>query len=520
MDPIIIFVVCLIIFVISGLGLGLGFYFKSKTTPVTKETKSKIKTPIVTPVNGGWSSWTNGNCSVSCGTVTLTETRSCNNPVPSGNGSNCSGSSTENIPCNTQKCVAVNGGWSSWKSSACSVSCGTGTSTETRTCNNPTPEYSGSNCSGSETETIKCNTQKCVAIDGGWSAWTTTNPCNILCGTGTITESRTCNNPTPEYSGKQCKNGKKDASTETRSITCVKSNKCPLLINNNQKGPMNIVSKENINLCLSMANIGNKTGNYYNVAECNPTDPNQVFTTQESTNGKHSLQANNLWLNYHNTYTPIGVDANINNTTFSKNNSWYTKTNGMIMNEANSECLDISSSSGLGSCNSKSNTQEFYTESVPPITEFSTNTQPFVIASETAPFVIQSQVNNNLCLNTTEFGKANSQGYYGMSPCDATDRNQLFYSRYQSSTGQQNLLHQKSSDDYLAVSATNSGLNVGTTAGGSPNAEWYSVYGNNGLLQNYSTKTCLDISQPTNLGTCNQNINTQKLYALHVNQLQ
>ncbi|XP_078681728.1 uncharacterized protein LOC144916475 [Branchiostoma floridae x Branchiostoma belcheri] len=58
-------------------------------------------------------------------------------------------------------CLApVDGSWSSWSSySTCSVSCGLGLQTRTRTCNNPYPQYNGAVCDGSPTETVLCDTQ-------------------------------------------------------------------------------------------------------------------------------------------------------------------------------------------------------------------------------------------------------------------------------------------------------------------------------------------------------------------------
>jgi len=62
----------------------------------------------------------------------------------------------------------INGGWSSWSSwGSCSVSCGGGTQSRTRTCTNPTPAYGGSACSGSSSESQSCNTQSCATYVGG-----------------------------------------------------------------------------------------------------------------------------------------------------------------------------------------------------------------------------------------------------------------------------------------------------------------------------------------------------------------
>ncbi len=40
--------------------------------------------------------------------------------------------------------------------------------------------------------------------DGGWSRWTEWEICSVSCGGGTQTQSRTCTAPTPNFGGKDC----------------------------------------------------------------------------------------------------------------------------------------------------------------------------------------------------------------------------------------------------------------------------------------------------------------------------
>ena len=56
---------------------------------------------------------------------------------------------------------SVNGGWSDWSYTACTPSCGGGTKTKTRTCDNPSVVGNGIPCSGEETGTDACNTDSC-----------------------------------------------------------------------------------------------------------------------------------------------------------------------------------------------------------------------------------------------------------------------------------------------------------------------------------------------------------------------
>ena len=60
--------------------------------------------------------------------------------------------------------ILVDGGWSSWAFiGACSKSCGGGSRSRRRYCNNPKPAYFGKNCShlGSDTDTVPCNIHPC-----------------------------------------------------------------------------------------------------------------------------------------------------------------------------------------------------------------------------------------------------------------------------------------------------------------------------------------------------------------------
>lgn len=58
--------------------------------------------------------------------------------------------------------LSVNGGWSNWSSySHCSVSCGGGNQTRTRSCTNPAPSHGGHICVGKSVETATCNDHGC-----------------------------------------------------------------------------------------------------------------------------------------------------------------------------------------------------------------------------------------------------------------------------------------------------------------------------------------------------------------------
>ncbi|VDI02328.1 Hypothetical predicted protein [Mytilus galloprovincialis] len=126
----------------------------------------------IVSVDGGWSDWENSTCSVTCGDGTVTMIRECNTPVPSGGGNNCSGKSINTDSCNLGECP-VDGGWSDWENSTCSVTCGDGTVNMNRECNNPIPSGGGHNCSEScntlEKELDKKSGKRSDNKSGKWS---------------------------------------------------------------------------------------------------------------------------------------------------------------------------------------------------------------------------------------------------------------------------------------------------------------------------------------------------------------
>lgn len=74
------------------------------------------------------------------------------------------------------------GGWSAWSNwSECSATCGGGTQVATRTCDNPKPECSGKQCVGSNTKTQTCNIQPCETCEyiSEVTAW---GPCDAGLG--------------------------------------------------------------------------------------------------------------------------------------------------------------------------------------------------------------------------------------------------------------------------------------------------------------------------------------------------
>ncbi|XP_069111060.1 coadhesin-like [Argopecten irradians] len=186
----------------------------------TMEYKTETCSPIPCPVDGGWTDfgqWIAADCSVSCGNGIKTSSRSrtCTNPPPQHNGKDCEGHAMEykTETCSPIPCP-VDGGWTEfgdWVPAACSVSCGGGAMSlsRSRTCTNPSPQHNGKDCDGDNIEykTEVCNSNPCP-IDGRWSEFDEWMPtaCSTSCGGGeqSLSRSRTCTNPSPQYNGKDC----------------------------------------------------------------------------------------------------------------------------------------------------------------------------------------------------------------------------------------------------------------------------------------------------------------------------
>ncbi|WAR18811.1 HMCN1-like protein [Mya arenaria] len=167
------------------------------------------------PIDGGyalWSSW--DACSVTCGDGIESRSRSCTSPEPQYGGMDCIGDSVESQPCNDGQCPIVGGYtlWSSWD--ACSATCDDGTQSRTRSCTNPEPQNGGLNCVGDSSESQSCNDGPCP-VEGGYTVWSDWDACSVTCDDGTQSRSRTCTNPEPQYGGLDCVGD----STETQPCT-------------------------------------------------------------------------------------------------------------------------------------------------------------------------------------------------------------------------------------------------------------------------------------------------------------
>uniref|UniRef100_A0A3Q3IJ02 Uncharacterized protein n=1 Tax=Monopterus albus TaxID=43700 RepID=A0A3Q3IJ02_MONAL len=210
----------------------------------------------------GWSPWSEWTyCSATCGRGGQRRGRSCNGIMPF-----CDGPSVQTRNCVLMKCdrkgktslcisdlsqcgavevvscefyfhfqsatkmdnlyvlvlclVRTDGNWGHWSPwSACTTTCGEGSITRVRLCNNPPPQKGGRGCTGSARETQPCNNTLCpseytagtnahanctVTVAGGWTTWTEWSLCSESCGGGLTSRQRECLNPAPQNGGKRC----------------------------------------------------------------------------------------------------------------------------------------------------------------------------------------------------------------------------------------------------------------------------------------------------------------------------
>nr|XP_039268102.1 A disintegrin and metalloproteinase with thrombospondin motifs adt-1-like isoform X2 [Styela clava] len=133
------------------------------------------------PACPGWSEWkVTGDCSTTCGEGSQEWTRTCS-------GTGCPGSGTKTETCNEKDCP-VFGKWEGWQ--RCSVTCGGGKRIRTRPCENGKIGDEGCEKSG-ESEEENCNENKCPEA-GKWTKWSDWSDCDVTCGEGSTTRTRTC----------------------------------------------------------------------------------------------------------------------------------------------------------------------------------------------------------------------------------------------------------------------------------------------------------------------------------------
>merc|ERR1719204_382445 len=127
---------------------------------------------------GAWSA-----CSVKCGMGTQTRTRTC----IAGNecGAGCTGPLSETRSCGMAIVNSKFGAYGAW--SECSTKCGMGTQTRTRPC--IAGNECGAPCRGESSETRSCGS---AIVDSKWGSYGAWSACSVKGGTGTQTRTRVC----------------------------------------------------------------------------------------------------------------------------------------------------------------------------------------------------------------------------------------------------------------------------------------------------------------------------------------
>ena len=154
-------------------------------------------------INGAWGEWgTWSSCSVTCGEGTQTRTRECNNPVPANGGSDCGGDSSENRSCTEESCPTTT-------TTTTSTTTTTTTVTTTSTSTTTTDTSSTTITTTTTTPTVPTLTP----IDGNWGQWSEWSDCSNSCGDGTQTRTRECSDPAPENGGADCEGDDNESRT-------------------------------------------------------------------------------------------------------------------------------------------------------------------------------------------------------------------------------------------------------------------------------------------------------------------
>ena len=168
------------------------------------------KQTVICPVDFKWSQWQSwSSCSPDCGpTSRRTRSRSC--IEPKGSGLLCPSLYDEEIQNCQKECPqhCKPNSWSVW--SSCSNSCvSIGiSSTRTRTRSFIQGNDLGQSCDIYPAEQMEhCNKPHCP-IDGHWSVWTNWSSCSVTCGDGTQSRSRSCQGR--RYGGRTCSGSSTD----------------------------------------------------------------------------------------------------------------------------------------------------------------------------------------------------------------------------------------------------------------------------------------------------------------------
>uniref|UniRef100_A0A671PN95 Uncharacterized protein n=1 Tax=Sinocyclocheilus anshuiensis TaxID=1608454 RepID=A0A671PN95_9TELE len=190
------------------------------------------------PVDGGWCQWSEWTpCSKTCGMEWVSRYRSCACPEPRSGGAACPDHTCEAgvLQCDSVPGCHVDGSWGQWAPwLECSARCGGGVKIRTRECDNPAPQSGGRECVGSGRQISVFSVCMMAPVDSGpWFDWSAWSACTVSCGGGSQSRSRSCR--TPPCSGmrrqsKTCNTQVCLGTTNTRSALPLSSQKQSLIL--------------------------------------------------------------------------------------------------------------------------------------------------------------------------------------------------------------------------------------------------------------------------------------------------
>eukprot|EP00042_Codosiga_hollandica_P046972 m.502676 g.502676 ORF g.502676 m.502676 type:complete len:421 (+) comp57340_c0_seq7:272-1534(+) len=197
-------------------------------------------------VVSGWSEWS--ACTGSCAGGVQGRTREVTTS-PQDGGLDCP-ALTETQTCNTFSCP-VDCVWGEWSNfGSCSQSCEGGNHTRGRS-HFVEAAYGGVECTGPSSETEECNAFPCP-VDCVLSDWTDNTPCSVTCGEGTQTRSRTVVVPAA-FGGQACSENV-ERTRVCHKFICPGSRfigeACDFNNNCEAGAQCNLYSGENLGLCI------------------------------------------------------------------------------------------------------------------------------------------------------------------------------------------------------------------------------------------------------------------------------
>ncbi|KAG0445352.1 hypothetical protein HPB47_016362 [Ixodes persulcatus] len=146
---------------------------RTERIPNTPLGDEAISPAISVPQWGPWGPWS--DCSKTCAMGLRLRSRQCllegTNGTQAVSPQACGpGSGRQREFCDTRTPCPIDGGWGPWSELICSRTCDSGLGKRTRTCNNPSPQFGGAECQGSEWDMAKCQGEPCPSVLQ--TAWT------------------------------------------------------------------------------------------------------------------------------------------------------------------------------------------------------------------------------------------------------------------------------------------------------------------------------------------------------------